>query len=68
MLRILWLKDNDPDTWKQLNMLMDHSDYNNEVDTIVAGVIDFLHNTCKLTQFTRQEILHVMGNTQYKLQ
>ena len=46
---------------------MDHSDYNNKVDTTVAGVVDFLHNTCKLTQFTRQEILHVMGNTQYKL-
>ena len=47
---------------------MDHSDYNNEVDTTVDSVIDFLHNTCKLTQFTRQEILHVMGNTQCKLQ
>ena len=61
-IRILWLKENKPDTWKLLDMLMDHVEEIKEEDKIMTGVVDFIRNHCKLTQFTEKEILHVMGN------
>jgi len=60
-IRILWLKENKPDTWKLLDMLMDHVEEIKEEDKIMTGVVDFIRNHCKLTQFTEKEILHVMG-------
>ena len=61
-LRVLWLKENDPKTWKMLDILMDHLGDLKEEDKIMTGVVDFIRNHCKLTQFTEKEILHVMGN------
>jgi len=60
-LRILWLRDNKPDTWRLLDMLMDHLEDSREEDKIMTGVVDFIHNHCKLTQFSKSEIRHVMG-------
>ena len=43
-------------------MLMDHLEDSREEDKIMTGVVDFIHNHCKLTQFSKSEIRHVMGN------
>ena len=61
VLRILWLRDNQPDTWKLIDMLMDHLDDDKELTKTKIGVIDFIRGHCKLTQFSEKEILHVMG-------
>ena len=45
-----------------LDILMDHLGDLKEEDKIMTGVVDFIRNHCKLTQFTEKEILHVMGN------
>jgi len=61
VLRILWLKENKPDTWKLLDMLMDHLEEEKVESKRKNGVIDFIHNHCKLTHFKEKEIRHVIG-------
>ena len=62
VLRILWLRDNEQETWDKLNKLMDHLDDNMELDKTVTSLLKFINDTCGLTQFTEKEILHVIGN------
>ena len=61
VLRILWLKENKPETWKLLDMLMDHLEEEKVESKRKNGVIDFIHNHCKLTHFKEKEIRHVIG-------
>lgn len=61
VLRLLWLKDNKPETWRLLDMLMDHLEDDKELTKTKKGVIEFIRGHCKLTQFSEQEILHIMG-------
>jgi len=61
VLRILWLKEKQPETWKLLDMLMDHLEDKKVESKRKNGVVNFIHNHCKLTQFTEKEIHHVMG-------
>ena len=67
VLRILWLKENKPETWKLLDMLMDHLEEQKEESKRKNAVVDFIHNHCKLTQFTEKEIRHVIGNRTIRL-
>ena len=62
VLRILWLKKNQPETWKLLDMLMDHLEEEQCESKRKSGIIDFIHNHCKLKQFSEKEIRHVIGN------
>ena len=59
-LRVLWLKSNAPDTWKLLDMLMDHAEVADTEDKMISGVVDFIVKVCKLN-FTEREVRHVMG-------
>ena len=59
-LRVLWLKKNDPETWKMLDILMDHRESTDKEDKMFDGVVDFIINVCKL-KFSEQEIRHVLG-------
>ena len=59
-LRVLWLKKNDPETWKMLDILMDHRESTDKEDKMFDGVVDFIISVCKL-KFTEQEIRHVLG-------
>jgi len=61
VLRILWLKENRPDTWEQLDMLMDHLEDQKTESKKKNIIIDFIRIHCKLTQFSQKEILHVIG-------
>ena len=47
-LRVLWLKSNAPETWRLLDMLMDHAEVADREDKMVNGVVDFIVNVCKL--------------------
>ena len=47
-LRVLWLKSNAPETWRLLDMLMDHAEAADREDKMVNGVVDFIVNVCKL--------------------
>ena len=66
VLRILWLKENRPDTWEQLDMLMDHLEDQKTESKKKNIIIDFIRTHCKLTQFSQKEILHVIGNIYIK--
>ena len=59
-LRVLWLKKNEPETWRLLDMLMDHAEVADKEDKMINGVVDFIVNVCKLN-FTEREVRHVMG-------
>ena len=59
-LRVLWLKQHEPKTWKMLDILMDHGEAADKEDKILGGVVDFIRNVCKL-KFTEKEIRHVLG-------
>ena len=59
-LRVLWLKKNEPETWRLLDMLMDHAEVADTEDKMINGVVDFVLNVCKLN-FTEREVRHVMG-------
>ena len=48
---MLWLKENKADTWKLLVMLMNHLEEEQVESKRKNGVIDFIHNHCKLTHF-----------------
>jgi len=61
VLRILWLKENKPDTWSLIDMLMDHLDDTKKESKRKNKIVDFIHNHCKLSQFSEEEILHVIG-------
>ena len=61
VLRVLWLKENDSDTWKLIEKLMDNLDAVKDEDKTVGDVIDFIHSQCRLTQFKENEIGHIMG-------
>ena len=62
-LRILWLRDNDPRTWEKLDMFMDHlEDINKEEEDAFISIVEFILTRCKLSQFTKSDILHVLGN------
>ena len=67
VLRILWLKENKPDTWKLIDMLMDHLEDQKKESKKKNIVIDFIRKHCKLTQFTEKEIRHVIGKIAFKL-
>ena len=62
VVRILWLKEHDLETWDQVNMLLHHVDNNKEEDKMATSIIYFIHNICNLTQFTEKDILDVIGN------
>ena len=65
VLRILWLKDNKPDTWHLLDMLMDHLEDQKKESKKRNTVVDFIRKHCKLTQFSEEEIRHVIGRTDF---
>ena len=67
VLRILWLKENRPETWEQLDMLMDHLEDQKTESKKKNIIIDFIRVHCKLTQFSQKEILHVIGSISYNL-
>jgi len=69
VLRVLWLKEHDLETWDKINMYMDHNEAKESPyktkhpspEVCREDIVDFIRNHCKLTQFSRQEILHVLG-------
>ena len=61
VLRILWLRDNKPETWRLIDLLMDHLEDDKELTKTKKGVVDFIREHCRLTQFSEKEILRVMG-------
>jgi len=61
VLRLLWLRDNNEKVWNLINILMDHLEEDKEITKTKREVISFIRDHCKLTQFSQQEILHVMG-------
>lgn len=61
VLRILWLRDNKPDTWQLIDMLMDHLEDKKTQSKKKNIVINFIRKHCKLTQFSEEEIRHVIG-------
>lgn len=69
VLRVLWLKEQDPGTWEKINILMDHNEAKESTsktkhpspEVSREDILDFIRNHCKLTQFSQQEILHVLG-------
>ena len=62
VLRLLWLRENDPETWEMIDMLMDHKEENmRQLSPSEETVISFIRSHCKLSQFSRSLILHVMG-------
>ena len=62
VIRILWLKEHDIETWDQVNMLMHHVNNNKEEDKMTTSIIEFIRNTCDMTQFTEKDIRHIIGN------
>ena len=61
VIRILWLRDNQPETWKLLDMLMDHLEVQKPESKRKNFIVDFIQNHCKLKQFSEDEIRHVIG-------
>ena len=62
-LRILWLRDNEPRTWEKLDIFMDHiEDISKEEEGAFFKIVEFIHTHCQLTQFSKSDILHVLGN------
>ena len=61
VLRILWLRDNQPDTWHLLDILMDHLDLQKPPSKRKNSIVDFILTDCRLKQFSENEILHVIG-------
>ena len=61
VIRVLWLRDNQPDTWAQLDMLMDHLEIQKPESKRKNFIVDFIRNHCKLKQFSEEEIRHVIG-------
>ena len=63
VLRILWLKEHKPDTWHLLDILMDHLEEQTCESKIRNVVLDFIQRHCKLSQFSEEEIRHIIGRT-----
>ena len=62
VLRLLWLRDNQPETWDLIDILMDHREENiKRLSPAEENVITFIQHHCNLSQFSRSLILHVMG-------
>ena len=61
VLRILWLKENQPETWHLLDILMDHLEVQKPQSKRKNFIVDFIRNDCRLKQFSEKEILHVIG-------
>ena len=61
VLRLLWLRENDPGTWEMIDMLMDHLEDDKKLTDAEREAVDFIRVHCKLKQFSEQDILHVMG-------
>ena len=62
VLRLLWLRDNDPETWEKIDMLMDHREDNSEVTSNAEErVITFIRVFCRLSQFSRDLVVRVIG-------
>jgi len=61
VLRLLWLRENDPGTWEMIDMLMDHLEDDKKLTDAEREGVDFIRVHCKLQQFSEQDILHVMG-------
>ena len=62
-LRILWLRDNEPRTWEKLDIFMDHiEDISKEEEGAFFKIVEFIYTRCQLTQFSKSDILHVLGN------
>ena len=61
VLRLLWLRDNDQETWKMIDMLMDHLETQKPESKRKNFIVDFILNHCKLKQFSEEEIRHIIG-------
>ena len=62
VLRLLWLRDNDSETWDKIDRLMDHREDNSEKTTHAEDrVITFIRVFCRLSQYSRSLILRVIG-------
>lgn len=61
VLRLLWLRDNDPTIWEMIDILMDHLEEDKKLTETERTVVDFIRVHCKLNQFSEEEILHIMG-------
>ena len=64
-LRVLWLKSNAPDTWRLLDMLMDHAEVTDREDKMINGVVDFILNVCKLNFTGGKEGLSSRNNISF---
>ena len=61
VLRVLWLRDNEPETWKLLDILMDHLEVEKPESKRKNFIVDFILNHCRLKQFSEDEIRHIIG-------
>ena len=61
VLRLLWLRDNDHETWEMIDMLMDHLEDDKKLTDAERQCVEFIRVHCNLQQFSEQDILHVMG-------
>ena len=61
VLRLLWLRDNEPVTWVMVDMLMDHLGEDKELTKTEKTVVKFIRSHCQLMQFSEEEVLHIIG-------
>jgi len=61
VLRLLWLRDNEPVTWVMVDMLMDHLEEDKELTKTEKTVVEFIRSHCQLMQFSEEEVLHIIG-------
>jgi len=63
VLRLLWLRSNDPDTWKMIDMLMDLLEDKEtiQLNKTQKSVVEFIRKYCRLTQFSEEDIVHILG-------
>ena len=66
VLRLLWLRDNDPDTWARVQFLMDHDEERRKEteywNMFQRNVVDFMRKGLKLADtYSEQEIHRAIG-------